>query len=145
MDKKEKQRIAKQKYLKTEKGKATNNAYNKKWYEANKQKKLEYNKQYRKENPEKDKISHRKWAVKNHKKCRINTWKHRKIITDDWDNVYDIYMDTTNCNYCNKQFKNKLDRNLDHDHTINDSNNIRGIICRECNTTDVLKGYPAIY
>ena len=85
------------------------------------------------------------WRGNNHHKESIIRWKQYGIITNDWDNVYEIYMDTTNCNYCNKQFKNTLDRHLDHDHDIKDDNNIRGILCRVCNTSDVLKGYPTIF
>ena len=86
-----------------------------------------------------------KWNDNNKDKNMIKHWKNRGLITDDWDNVYEIYMDTTNCNYCNKQFKNTLDRHLDHDHSIKDDNNIRGILCRVCNLSDVLKGCPAIF
>ena len=79
------------------------------------------------------------------KQSKIARWKHLGIITDDWENVYNIYIDTTNCDYCKKEFVNSLERNLDHDHSIKDNNNIRGILCRVCNTTDVLKNCPPIF
>ena len=139
MDKKERRRIANKKYRESDKGKASH----KKWYEQNKEKNTIACKKYRetKNGIEKRNI----WRVNNHDKECIFRWIHKGIITTDWDNVYDVYINTTNCNYCNKKFKDNLDRHLDHDHSIKDDNNIRGILCRVCNTTDVLKGNPTIF
>ena len=36
-------------------------------------------------------------------------------------------------------FKNTQDRHLDHSHTINNRDNIRGILCNKCNCNDVFK------
>ena len=94
---------------------------------------------------DKHKEQKRLWDLNNHDKVRIAQWRDIGIITNDWDNVYDVYINTTNCDYCNKKFKDNLDRHLDHDHSITDDNNIRGILCRVCNTSDVLKGYPTIF
>ena len=143
------------------------------YYQANKDKVKEYQKnydmlnrdkinerqkQYYKKDPEKFAKRNAEWAKNNpekvkayqesslyEKKSKIARWKHQGIITNDYNNVYEVYINTTNCDYCNKEFKNSLDRHLDHDHNINDSNNIRGILCRVCNTSDVLKGYPPIF
>ena len=120
MDKKEKWRIATAKYRLKNKDKI---------------------KEYRDNHKE----SKRHWDLNNHRKIRKAQWRSQGIITNDWDNVYNVYINTTNCDHCNKKFKDNLDRNLDHDHSINDSNNIRGILCRVCNTSDVLKGYPPIF
>ena len=54
---------------------------------------------------------------------------------DDWDSLYEIYIHTWNCEYCKKEFKNTLDRCLDHNHT---NGQIRAILCRECNVNDIL-------
>ena len=170
MDKKERNKIAVAKYRLKNKDKIK--AYNKKWSEDNKELKASlhkkwndenkdkvkvYNKQWKIDNPEKVKIneknrdhvkkrqSKKQWAKNNHDNVKISGWKSYGIITTDWNNVYDVYINTTNCNYCNKKFKNTLDRCLDHDHSIKDNNNIRGIICRPCNTKDVLAGYPTIF
>jgi len=172
MDKKERNRIACKKYRESAKGKANKKVYNKKyseenkelkakihkkWYEENKEYALEYNKQWKKDNPEKckineqnrdhdkKKISTEKWRKDNPFKCKISGWKSQGIIHDDWKNIYDIYMDTNNCDYCKKQFKNTLERNLDHNHNITESNNIRGILCRQCNLKDVLADFPPIF
>jgi len=139
MDKKEKWRIASLKYYNKNKDKA------KAYRDKNKEKMNEYSKNHYIKNKDRKQEIAKIWRVNNHNKESIIRWKGYGIITDDWENVHDIYMDTTNCNYCNKQFKNTLDRHLDHDHAITDSNNIRGILCRDCNTKDVLKGYPTIF
>jgi len=143
------------------------------YYQANKDKVKEYQKnydmlnrdkindrqkQYYKKDPEKFAKRNAEWAKNNPEKVKayqesslykkqhkISRWKHQGIITNDWNNVYEIYMNTTNCDYCNKKFKDSLDRHLDHDHDIKDNNNIRGILCRVCNTSDVLKGCPPIF
>jgi len=165
---KELNRIACKKYRESVKGKARikdyqkeyckNNkelraAIHKKWREENKERFLAYTKQWRLDNPDKvkineqnrdhnkKKISTKQWALDNPDKVKINGWKSWGIIWDDYNIIYDLYITTTNCDYCNKEFKDSQDRCLDHDHSINDSNNIRGFLCRVCNTKDVLKGY----
>ena len=141
MDKKERNRIACKKYRESAKGKAKMKEYN----QANKSKMTEYSKNHYNQNKDRKQELGRIWRNNNHDKETILRWKQYGIITDDWKNVYDIYMDTTKCDYCNKKFKNTLDRQLDHNHNITDSNNIRGILCRVCNTSDVLADFPTIF
>ena len=143
MDEKERKRIA-----------------NKKWYDshqeqikakriAKKDKQKNYGKNHYLTNKEKYKDKAKQWAIDNpllyKKQSKIARWKRSGMITDDWENVYSISMNTTNCDYCKKEFMNSLDRCLDHDHSIKDNNNIRGILCRPCNVKDVLKGCPPIF
>ena len=147
LNKKERRRISKQKY-----------------YQNNKEKIKEGRKQYRKDNKEmiaelnkkhyqntKDiyKLRAKIWKEKNPEKSkksdRISNWKLHGIISDDYKFVYDIYIDTTNCDFCSNKFKNTTDRCLDHDHDLIDFNNIRGILCRVCNIKDKLKGFPPIF
>jgi hypothetical protein len=70
------------------------------------------------------------------KRLMIKTWKRFKhpVITD-FDVIYDIYINTHKCDFCKKTFKDSFDRCLDHCHM---SGSPRGILCRSCNTLDVL-------
>ena len=132
MDKKEKKKLAWKIYYNNNKDKI-------------KQRRAKQRKEYRENNKEMLSKKSQKWALDNPNKIKINSWKFQGIICNDWDNVHSVYMDTNNCDYCKKEFKNTLDRHLDHDHDITDSNNIRGILCRDCNFKDVLKGCPPIF
>ena len=64
---------------------------------------------------------------------RINKWSHLGLKHDDMDALYDLYLSTTHCDVCEKQFKNNRDRCMDHDH---DTGLFRQILCRSCNTRD---------
>ena len=73
----------------------------------------------------------------------ISNWKIQGILCFDWDLLYDIFLKTTNCEFCNVELKSGLplesnSRCLDHDHSINDKFNIRGVLCLSCNAKDVL-------
>ena len=147
MDKKERQRIANKKYRQSAKGKLAKARADKKYSQTEKGKIADkkYNKKYVECNKEKVAKTKKEWSINNYDKVKISCWKNRGIITDDFDNIHSIYMNTTNCDYCKKEFMNSLDRCLDHDHSIKDNNNIRGILCRSCNVKDVLKGCPPIF
>ena len=67
------------------------------------------------------------------KKRKINDWKCRGIIDEDFSLLYDYLLLQTNCMICLKLFKNSQDRHLDHDHNITDDSNVRYILCRNCN------------
>tara|TARA_R110000803_G_scaffold17616_1_gene47444 strand:+ start:592 stop:1014 length:423 start_codon:yes stop_codon:yes gene_type:complete len=109
--------------------------------ENNKIKKADYLKIYRKNNKqkiaEKKKIYHQ--TPKSKKSHRISKWKHRGIITDDYDYWYELYIEQNHCWHCEKEFIDSRDRNLDHNHSITDRENIRGILCRTCNFKDIYK------
>ena len=91
------------------------------------------------------KIYSKQWRIDNPMKVIISQWKcTHGIICDDYEVIYWIYVSTIDCNFCHKIFKDSLDRNLDHNHSITDSYNIRGILCRDCNTKDKLKGYDVM-
>tara|TARA_R110001606_G_scaffold382730_1_gene544649 strand:+ start:2121 stop:2579 length:459 start_codon:yes stop_codon:yes gene_type:complete len=75
------------------------------------------------------------------KSIRIQGWKQIGIISNDWDLTYKTYNETTNCNRCNCLLSTdkKRTRNskcLDHDHSITDRHNIRGVLCHACNLND---------
>lgn len=72
----------------------------------------------------------------------IRKWKSRGLIYDDYDALYEIYINTTHCQHCENEFKDSFDRCMDHDH---DTGLFRKIICRACNLNDSYIKYPNGY
>ena len=109
-----------------------------------------YVKEYRQRNLEKVKAKDRIYSKKYKerqlkenpeeflKKGCLNRWNKAGIICDDMDGVYNHYLNCNRCEYCDEPFINSKDKCLDHDHSIIDRNNIRGVLCRKCNFLDVL-------
>tara|TARA_R110000823_G_scaffold469_1_gene2029 strand:+ start:353 stop:892 length:540 start_codon:yes stop_codon:yes gene_type:complete len=110
----------------------------------------QYNKQYRLENKEKLKKHYKEYSEANKEilkqkrnteigkmKQKINKWiTNYKIKFDDKNEAefyYKNYINATNCSWCDKKFKNNLDRCMDHCHTCGVP---RAIICRGCNNRD---------
>ena len=117
MDKKELNKISVKKYRDNNPEKVKE-SYNK-WRSKNKEKRNQYLKEWNKNNPEK--------AEKN--SCK-NRWKRRGLNMDTFNYVYSIYKIEKHCHLCNKEFKNKKDKNMDHCHVTNE---YRAILCRNCN------------
>tara|TARA_R110002153_G_C13022946_1_gene467738 strand:+ start:39 stop:443 length:405 start_codon:yes stop_codon:yes gene_type:complete len=76
---------------------------------------------------------------KNHKYSAIHTWKKRGVKYDDIESLYLIYINTMECQHCNKEFINTRDRCLDHDH---ETGEFRKIVCQTCNANDNYINYP---
>jgi len=141
----EKQREYKKEYYQKK-----NKEYMKEYYEKNKEKILEqqkeYMKEYREKNKEKIKEQRKEYREKNKeyykeynqtetgkKSCRITNWKKRGIKSDDYNSLYDYYINCKNCELCNVELVEGLDNNskcLDHDH---ESGLFRNVLCRSCN------------
>jgi len=76
-------------------------------------------------------------------KCQtIRDWKKYGLIYDDYNELYEVYIKTMNCQHCNKEFKNSKDRCMDHDHI---TGLFRSIVCKACNTHDSYIKYPNGY
>jgi len=74
-----------------------------------------------------------------HKTFTLNTWRRSGLICDNFDELYDMYISTLNCNHCKKEFKTTRDRCMDHDHA---TGLFRSIVCRSCNNSDSYVKYP---
>jgi hypothetical protein len=115
-----------------------NNA--KEYYEKNSENVSKYQINYREDNKEKIKDWQKKYKVE-YKKTeqyiksrRISNWKRRKVKCDDWDNLYDKYINTTNCEECDVELVSGIygsnKKCLDHDHVTGE---FRNILCNTCN------------
>ena len=112
--------------------------YNKEYRENNKEKKKQYDKEYLEKN--KKKLIEYRQTKAFKKSMRICQWKRNGIITDDYDALYEKFINTENCELCNivlttDRYSTKTRRCLDHDHTITDCDNVRNILCGSCNSS----------
>jgi len=107
------------------------------------------NREWREANPNYQKdyiINHENWAAKKaaynkkyynseggNRVSMIGQWKIKGLIHDNYDDLYNIYINTTECMICSKEFKSRRDRCMDHDHQ---TNLYRQILCQNCNIHD---------
>tara|TARA_R110002167_G_C12345569_1_gene621649 strand:+ start:176 stop:640 length:465 start_codon:yes stop_codon:yes gene_type:complete len=91
-----------------------------------KDKRKEFNKEYKK-------------TDKGKKIHIIGRWKNRGLISDNYDELYYRYINSTACELCNKEYKNTYDRCLDHCHN---TGLFRYILCRSCNNSSKLCETP---
>ena len=74
------------------------------------------------------------------KSTKIKSWINQGIISDDWDKTYNKWLKTLYCEKCNCKLVRaphpycKMTAVIDHDHSINNQNNIRNILCNSCNS-----------
>jgi hypothetical protein len=125
-------------------------AYMKLYREKNRQKLLDYDVIYRLDNKKQIAEQQKVWAKQNYEKIRcrqkqyqqtpngkrINTignWKTKGLIHDDYDLLYDHYLNTTHCDVCKYEFDSSNWRCMDHDHQ---TGLFRQILCNECNRHD---------
>jgi hypothetical protein len=119
-----------QRYLKNKEKMKENSLDN---YYADRQKKLDYLKQYREEN--KDKIRERNRVYnKTERGKRVNTiggWRNKGLIADDYDAIYDRYINTHECDCCKKPIHQGIgSRVMDHCHK---TGKFRNVLCHNCN------------
>lgn len=87
-------------------------------------------------------ITNKLYGTPNYKSLMIRTWINSGVIHDDFDALFEKYINTEECEHCAKQFKNTRDRHLDHDHT---TGLFRLIVCFKCNVRDSYIKYPCGY
>tara|TARA_R110000765_G_scaffold160408_2_gene264626 strand:+ start:383 stop:829 length:447 start_codon:yes stop_codon:yes gene_type:complete len=130
------------------------------WRIKNKEEKKEYMRLWNIKNRQRTKKKQRLWYLNNkekmeekHKEWRqseqgiksrtISSWRRQGILCFDFDLLYDIFLSTSKCEFCQVELttggKNtSTTKCLDHNHDINDMFNVRGVLCLSCNNKDVL-------
>ena len=76
---------------------------------------------------------------KGKKTNRIGSWKHRGLVSDNYDKIYDRYINSNNCELCKCEYTNKNVRCLDHCHN---TGKFRNIVCHNCNSSSKLCETP---
>ena len=105
------------------------------YYQKNKQKKLIKCKEYNEKNKEKIKEYKKEWSKSEigKKSHTISGWKSIGLIHDNYEELYDKYLDTTNCEICKYVFNERNWRCMDHNHK---TGLFRQILCNNCNMFD---------
>jgi hypothetical protein len=129
-DNKEKIKEQRKKYRENNKDKIKE--ANKKYIETHKAEKKEYDKKYTQEHKEEKKVYRQTESCK--KSNRITRWKQYGVICDDYDELYERYINTKCCELCGVEFvKGDISVNrrcLDHDH---ETGLFRNVLCCRCN------------
>jgi phage-related protein len=114
------------------------------YYEANKEKIKEKKKEYRERKKEylieyrknnRERIKNLNQKPENKKARTLNDWKRRGLICNDYDDLYDRYLASTNCENCDVEYGKMGDgtgkwRCMDHDH---ETGEFRNFLCNACN------------
>ena len=118
--------------------KASRREYDKKYYQKNKEKRNEYHKKYNETHKEEKKAYMKEYnkssaGKKSHTK---RDWKHYGLIDSDndkYEKVYNLYLNTNECDVCKYEFDKSNWKCMDHDHS---TGKFRQILCHRCNVMD---------
>ena len=82
-----------------------------------------------------------KWCAtpKGLKSITISRWKQYGLV-DDYDKIYDIYLNTTHCELCNVLLTTeKIGGNQKHMDHCHRTNLYRNTVCSRCNSSDTTR------
>ena len=106
------------------------------YYLANNEKLKEQHKQYKLNNKDKIKEQKKEYQKTDNgkKSLRIASWKQLGVISDDFNELYEKYINTNNCDNCDVELIHGMFGNnkkcLDHCHT---TGQFRNVLCHGCN------------
>jgi len=121
-----------------EKNKNKKKEYMKEYMKTHKEYKKEYMKEYLKTHKEEKKEYMKKYkkTPAGIKSRIISHWKNYGLIdsnNDKYEKLYNLYLNTNECNICKYEFDNSNRRCLDHCHS---TGLFRQILCHRCNSMD---------
>tara|TARA_R110000796_G_scaffold106756_1_gene217260 strand:+ start:83 stop:511 length:429 start_codon:yes stop_codon:yes gene_type:complete len=68
---------------------------------------------------------------------RIGQWRNQGLVLSSKEEgyeIYDRYINSTNCEKCGNKYTSTIDRHMDHAHLIDDTfGYFRNVLCQSCN------------
>ena len=134
---KNKEKLAEQRKARYEKNKEKEVRQVKAWSENNKEKKAQQHKAWYEKNKEKIAERNKEWlqTEQGRKSNRICHWKASGVICENFDNLYDYFINCKNCEQCDVELTvdkrtTTTTRCLDHCHKTGE---FRNVLCNSCN------------
>tara|TARA_R110000822_G_scaffold68076_1_gene165593 strand:+ start:72 stop:464 length:393 start_codon:yes stop_codon:yes gene_type:complete len=118
---------------KKERRKEARRKYNEKNRERNRERELTRYYKNKEEMNEKQKAYYK--TEQGRKSYKINSWKDNGVICENFDNLYDYYVNCKNCEQCDVEltvdrYNTRTTRCLDHCHK---TGRFRNVLCNYCN------------
>jgi len=85
-----------------------------------------------------------------HKNYTKKSWKQKGLNLDNFEYIYEKYINSTHCELCNNEYEGNQNKQMEHNH---ETGEFRNIVCRSCNQKkadkkirkDNTSGYIGIY